>query len=112
MRNYERGTRNSECGRRGDRAPRSAFRAILFGFIFAFCIMSSALAAHAASTTSVTQYGITFTFDQAYPYGKFANGDYWVVPNSPGGKVRIVSMTPDYNGRNGWEVNPTNFVTQ
>lgn len=39
--------------------------------------------------TSITQYGITWTFDQAYPTGQFVNGDYWVV-----GPVTIVSIDP------------------
>jgi hypothetical protein len=51
---------------------------------------------------SVSQYGITWTFDKAYPCGTFANGDYWIV-----GPAIITSITPDYDGtKNGWEVNP------
>ncbi len=56
----------------------------------------------ASSLSSVTQYGITWTFDKAYPVGQFVNGDYWVV-----GPVVITGITPDYgNGRNGWQINP------
>ena len=43
----------------------------------------------AEDAQSVTQYGITWTFDKAYPVGQFANGDYWVV-----GPVTITSVTP------------------
>jgi hypothetical protein len=55
--------------------------------------------------TSVTQYGMTFTFDGDYTVGQFANGDYYVVaPGSPG---YITAITPNYStGRNGVEINP------
>ncbi len=52
--------------------------------------------------SSVTQRGITFTFNTNYEVGTFANGDYWVW-----GPVTITAMTPAYTGsENGWEVNP------
>ena len=58
-------------------------------------------------TSSITQYGVTWTFDTDYEYGQFANGDYWVVPNTPGGTVTITSITPTpTGGRNGFEINP------
>jgi hypothetical protein len=38
---------------------------------------------------SVSQYGITWRFDKAYPVGRFVNGDWWVL-----GPVRIVSVEP------------------
>ena len=41
--------------------------------------------------SSVTQYGITWTFDQPYPVGQFVNGDYFVVANSD---VTIVDIDP------------------
>ena len=54
------------------------------------------------TASSVTQYGITWTFDTTYPVGQFANGDWWVV-----GPVVINSITPNFSsGRNGWEANP------
>lgn len=54
----------------------------------------------------ITQFGITWYFDQAYQTGQFANGDYWVV-----GSVTIVGIDPPsgvLNGRtlNGSMVNP------
>lgn len=59
------------------------------------------------TASSVTQYGVTWTFDQPYQVGHFVGGDWWVVPNTPGGAVTITSITPTYsNGKNGWEVNP------
>lgn len=40
-------------------------------------------------TDELTQYGITWTLDQAYPAGRFINGDWWVV-----GPVTVVSVDP------------------
>lgn len=55
---------------------------------------------------SVSQYGITWTFDHTYPSGQFANGDYWVL-----GPVQIVAMSPPgTRGKNGWMVNPVGFM--
>jgi hypothetical protein len=52
--------------------------------------------------SSVSQYGITWTFDSPHTVGKYANGDYWVL-----GPVTITSITPNAaSGQNGWEVNP------
>ena len=60
--------------------------------------------------TSVTQYGITWTFDADYPVGQFANGDWYVVAQSG---LSIVNITPfpskdPVTGRdiNGSMVNP------
>lgn len=51
---------------------------------------------------SVTQYGITWTFDAPRPVGRFENGDYWVV-----GPVTITSVSPPpEDGRNGTVVDP------
>ncbi len=51
---------------------------------------------------SISQYGITWTFDKSYPAGQFANGDWWVV-----GPVVVTSLTPAFTGTgNGWEANP------
>ncbi len=63
-------------------------------------------------TNQVTQYGITFFFDDLYTVGKFANGDFWVKTDSETGKVVITGIIPDfmfvddYRWINGWEVNP------
>ena len=38
----------------------------------------------------ITQYGITWTFDKAYPAGQFITGDWWVV-----GPVTVVSVSPN-----------------
>jgi hypothetical protein len=57
--------------------------------------------------TSVSQNGITWTFDRARTVGQFANGDWWVV-----GPVTITTVSPGRTGtgastRNGTEKNPT-----
>ncbi|NLX60065.1 MAG: hypothetical protein GXY74_13380 [Phycisphaerae bacterium] len=50
----------------------------------------------------VSRGPITFHFDNYYPVGFFANGDYWVR-----GPLTVTRMTPDFDGqKNGWEVNP------
>ena len=55
---------------------------------------------------SVSQYGITWTFDRPGPVGRFLTGDYYVV-----GPVTIASISPEpANGRNGSMLNPP--VTQ
>ncbi|MDD5148842.1 MAG: hypothetical protein PHH08_05255, partial [Candidatus ainarchaeum sp.] len=57
---------------------------------------------------SLSQYGITWTFDKGYRTGQFANGDYWVL-----GPVTITSMTPVFDGQhNGWEINPSGALNQ
>jgi hypothetical protein len=67
---------------------------------------SGTIAADAVYRDSVSQYGVTWKFDHAYPSGQFANGDYWVL-----GPARIVAMTPPTTpGRNGWMVNPVGFT--
>jgi len=59
-------------------------------------------------TTSISQFGITWTFSGSVEYGQFANGDYWVV-----GPVTIININPasgnDGTGRivNGSMINPS-----
>ena len=63
-----------------------------------YCVMVS----------EVSQYGITWTFDQAYESGQYANGDYWVQ-----GPVVITTVSPDFdNTHHGWEVNPDHISDQ
>ncbi len=59
------------------------------------------------TTQEISQFGITWTFDQPVEFGQFANGDYWVV-----GPVTIVDIFPpstEINGRvsNGSMINPS-----
>jgi hypothetical protein len=67
---------------------------------------SNCIGTPANYATQLSQYGITWTFDKAYQYGQFANGDYWVV-----GPVNIISKSPAPTGngesyRHGSMVNP------
>jgi hypothetical protein len=76
----------------------------------AACFALMAVAAPAA--TSVTQFGITWTFDRDYPTGQFANGDYWVV-----GPVTLTGITPrsttvDGVTMHGSVINPVPSTTQ
>ncbi|MGE0784587.1 MAG: hypothetical protein AB7S26_02790 [Sandaracinaceae bacterium] len=51
---------------------------------------------------SLTQYGITWTFDHEYETGRFVNGDFWIV-----GPVQVISISPMPTGnRNGSMVDP------
>lgn len=43
----------------------------------------------ALTTSSISQFGITWNFSQSVPYGQFVNGDYWVV-----GPVTVSSVSP------------------
>lgn len=45
--------------------------------------------ASASEATSVTQYGITWTFDQPHQVGQFITGDWWVI-----GPVTVIAITP------------------
>jgi len=61
---------------------------------------------YAFADTSISQFGITWTFDKDYPAGQYANGDYWVV-----GPVEIIGISPAsvvQSGRtmNGSQLNP------
>ncbi len=62
----------------------------------------------AGMASSITQYGITWTFDKEYQVGQFVNGDWWVV-----GPVTIISISPaPASGRNGSMVNPQPGMNQ
>jgi hypothetical protein len=66
-------------------------RALLLGWLM-MAWLAEALAA--ATATQISQYGITWTFDQGYECGQFANGDHWVV--DPGGGVKIIRISPGH----------------
>jgi hypothetical protein len=71
------------------------------------CLLAFCPAVRAA--TSVSQYGITWTFDRDYAVGRFCTGDYWVV-----GPIRIKKISTDLHaagfipgpGQDGSMVNP------
>lgn len=60
------------------------------------------------TTDQIVQYGIAWTFDEQVPFGRFANGDFWVL-----GPVTLVRIGPDATGgHHGWEVNPDDTSAQ
>jgi len=81
------------------------------------CSMTTVTQACIAQTTmSISQWGITWTFDQPTEFGNFANGDFWAL-----GPVTITSITPDFQQAsigggtywiNGMEINPTTTTRQ
>jgi hypothetical protein len=55
-----------------------------------------------AEFSEVSQYGITWTFDKAYPCGQFITGDWWCV-----GPLTVTSTSPEPTGtRHGSMLNP------
>jgi hypothetical protein len=66
--------------------------------IFFLCVYSKTDAQ--TSANSLTQYGITWTFDKSYTVGTFINGDHWVK-----GPVTIIDITPKSTKVNGRIVN-------
>jgi len=58
-----------------------------------------------SAQSSVTQYGITWTFNTTYQVGQFVNGDYFVINPGAGVVVNSVSPTP-ITGRHGSMRNP------
>jgi hypothetical protein len=66
-------------------------------------LLALAQAAVAATAASVSQFGITWTFDKAYEVGQFVNGDWWVL-----GPVTITSISKPSNmaERDGSMINP------
>jgi MYXO-CTERM domain-containing protein len=68
----------------------------------ALAIASWSSSALAEPASSLSQYGITWTFDKEYETGRFATGDSWVV-----GPVTVVAVSPEPTGtRHGSSVNP------
>jgi len=59
--------------------------------------------AGAVTSTSVSQFGITWTFSQSQTVGQYANGDWWVV-----GPVTITGISPaSTTDASGWTINGT-----
>ena len=58
-------------------------------FSSAILLCVALVGGRAYAATSLTQFGITWTFDRDYTTGQFANGDHWVV-----GPVKITSISP------------------
>lgn len=54
------------------------------------------LASNPKTTTTISQHGITWSFDEPVHYGRFVNGDYWVI-----GPVTVTSVDPEPTTVNG-----------
>ena len=59
--------------------------------VFILTVLTGLAPKHVAASDSktVTQYGITWTFDKPYRVGQFVTGDWWVL-----GPVTVVSVSP------------------
>lgn len=67
-----------------------------------------AAAAPAEETSSISQYGITWTFAKPVRAGRFVTGDRWVI-----GPATVTAVSPaPADGRNGSVVNPPAGKTQ
>lgn len=71
-------------------------------------ILATSLAAQSNMMDSVSRSGITWTFDQDYPVGQYANGDYWVL--APSG-LTVIEIDPastlvDGRTQHGSMINP------
>ena len=69
--------------------------------IFLMLFVCTSLA-EAATTSSITQYNITWNFQNLVEYGQFANGDYWIV--DPGGGVVLTLITNSFHPGTEWNV--------
>lgn len=104
--------------------PKSTTLVTLLVSVLSLLAPSTGQAQQQGTTNAISQDGITWHFDQAYTYGTYVNGDYWVL-----GPVTITRITPDYgvfngytdtNGiwqeysparhMHGWEINPHKVV--
>jgi hypothetical protein len=54
-----------------------------------FLALATVRGIRAEQARTVTQYGITWTFDKPYTVGQFLTGDYWVL-----GPITVVSVSP------------------
>lgn len=65
-------------------------------------LIASATTLQAGSVSSVSRFGVTWTFDREVEAGRFANGDWWVK-----GPVTVTKITPEsVEGMHGSMLNP------
>jgi hypothetical protein len=75
----------------------------LFSLIVAGICSADTCFAEEHTVSAITHYGVTWKFSQKVPYGRFVNGDYYVI-----GPVTVIDIQPrPENGRNGSELNPS-----
>ncbi|MFP4400740.1 MAG: right-handed parallel beta-helix repeat-containing protein [Candidatus Woesearchaeota archaeon] len=71
-------------------------------FFFSASFASADCVSGMTTNNEISQYGITWTFDQNYECGQFVNGDYYVV-----GPVTVTNVDPaPSGGRHGSMINP------
>lgn len=87
---------------------RGAFtRAALYALLTTLYLFIGNSRTEAATASSVSQNGITWTFSTSHTVGQFANGEWWVV-----GPVTINSISPAWDGtRHGTMLNPMASAT-
>ncbi len=73
------------------------FTSVLF---FLLLLMKTPVTAQKSSLITIEKNDVVFSFSISCDggpceFGQFVNGDYWVIPNSPNGKVRISRISPD-----------------
>lgn len=77
-------------------------KSCLYSRLFIVVAMLLRFALPATAASSVSKNGVTWSFNQNYTTGQYANGDPWVL-----GPVTITSISPlPVEGRNGTMVNP------
>ncbi len=82
-------------------SPFKSLSPILFSGLLALLLLCSAQA-HAQPVQSVSQHGITWTFDRPVEAGRFVNGDWWVL-----GPVTVTEISPaSVDGMHGSMLNP------
>jgi hypothetical protein len=72
-----------------------------------FLLLVQCVSLRAATTNQIVIRDITWQFDGSVAFGRFVNGDYWVV-----GPVTVTNMLPEWDGaQHGWETNPVSAAT-
>ena len=85
-------------------------RSYAIPIFYLLAIMTTLLSSTSWAANSLTQYAITWTFNdniatdtsEHYQYGTFANGDYWIRSTTADANVTIVDIDPlcvDSEGR-------------
>lgn len=97
----------TSCGGGGGGSASSGTTATTSPVLAGFC------ASVTYSAPSGAANNIVFTFEKQYRCGQFANGDWWVSPDSPGGTVRLTAISPSgVAGKHGFEINPASVSEQ
>ncbi len=78
---------------------------LVVALVFSLSALSAAFSQPLGSTKVISQHGITWTLSHECEYGRFVNGDFYVIVSSD--NVQLTSISPSPDGtRNGFMVNP------